>query len=434
MRNDFLYKILIISSIIGYWIRVPKFNQIYLFHIVFTMFLITGIIKQLKPGNKVIVNSISLKYVLFLLTWYLYIVMSYFWSESTRHYFQYLIIYTIMLAFTITIIFYNYKLKNIDTTFRILESMFIIVIIIGLMESFEIYRLPFSPYSDGNIGIFNENIIMYLKTVPTVFFHNTNNLATYLIISISFLISYIIYEKRKHVKYRLIILFFISIIVLLFTNSRANFIGLAISILTAVFVDNKKRFKKIIIIISIVCIIGLGLSIYNEHLPLQIQQMTSIFTDLLLGKTKEDGSIGIRVIYIKAIIEMSKIKIFGLGAGNVQNFLEKLNLSRTINPHNWWLEILADFGLVFFMLYILFYINLILKLYIKIRSKYTDTHTKKYATGCFIALTSFIVSSTSPSTVVYFIPHWLLIGISISIISLPRENEKVINLETVNIK
>jgi len=92
------------------------------------------------------------------------------------------------------------------------------------------------------------------------------------------------------------------------------------------------------------------------------------------------------------------------------------NTKGFINSHNWWLEILVNYGIIIFTGYIIFYFSLILKLgkiyYRKISSK-----KKTICEGLLISLVGFSFASLGPGSIMAFKPHWLLFAFSLSFLN-----------------
>jgi len=425
IKENLIYRLLLISSIIGYWIHIPGFNKVYFFHIMLAIYIVNEILKYMFNDKTIIVNSYSLKYISFLTIWYLYIIASYFWSNSFSLYLKFALIYTLMLIFTISIIQFNSNISKLKCSFEALGFIFIVVIAIGLLEAFGIFRLPNSPYARDLSGLYREDAIAILKSTPTVFFGNPNDLGTYLSLSMSFLLPLISFENNGRKKRMLVVVLILSLIVLVFTNSRANLLAFFLAYFSFLIITNKKIFKNILIILLVVSLILTIIIIFQDKLPYQLKNITSIFKILGNLEKKTDNSINVRLFIVEQTIGVSKDNVWGLGVGNMRHYLGTMDNSRIIDPHNWWMELLSEFGLFMFVFYLIFYVSMIVKLFFIVKDKSTNIKLKKYGAGSFIGLITLIIASTSPSSIVYFMPHWILIGLSISIISIySKEKER----------
>jgi len=81
-----------------------------------------------------------------------------------------------------------------------------------------------------------------------------------------------------------------------------------------------------------------------------------------------------------------------------------------LNVHNWWLEIAANYGVVIFALYVYFYIRLCREL-IRALRRSDDREAKATGNALLAAWIGFSVGCLSSSSLMPFIPHWLLCGI-----------------------
>lgn len=430
-----LYNLLIISTILGYYIHLPGAKGIYLFHVIFSLYIMRLVLKTLKRGS-IGLNTKGLRnYYLFFLVWSIHIFVSIIWIESLEYYLQYLVIYYLMFILMFITVAENSTLSELRSSVNILSKMYLLTIFIGVLEFSTSFRLPGSPYTRDYSGIFGQHVINYIQTVPTAFFHNPNNFGTFITLGVAFLVSYLFYSNRTIVRLKYMILIVVSIIVLIFTDSRANYFAVILIFLSMILIylfknnviKNIKLSYKLLLmgVLAIALIFVLSRSSFN--LPQQVDQMVGIFEwALSLDFTEGGGSITARTTIALDIIRLIAEKPFGVGTGNVQFYLETYGThSRIINPHNWWLELVADFGIFFLVIYVFFYISLIKQLFLYvIRKNNNDYDLQKIALGCLLAQISFIIGSVSPSSVVYFMPYWVLNGLSLATISAIRRGSK----------
>lgn len=109
---------------------------------------------------------------------------------------------------------------------------------------------------------------------------------------------------------------------------------------------------------------------------------------------------------------------FGVGAGNLYNWLAERSIYyigdlRFI--HNWYIEVLVTFGVVFFILYMIFHGRILHKLY---SHKYRTSSLK---TSFFLSFLCFSVVSISSSSNVYSEWVWMyLVVVSLYTLSLDK--------------
>ena len=161
----------------------------------------------------------------------------------------------------------------------------------------------------------------------------------------------------------------------------------------------------------------------NDYLNSRVKSALYTIDSILSKKyTLDTGgdSLSIRMTILKKITSppSSFDFLFGFGVGNSRDYLKKQNIPhQIIDPHNWWLEILGEFGFIFFLCYLVFFFSLlrVLRRIIKRKKQRLATYA---ASSCFFSLLAFVVSSMGPSSVAYFFPHWILIALSLITINL----------------
>lgn len=430
-----LYSLLLISTIVGHVIHVPGFSKAYLFHVVLAIYLLTQMVafakKDDQPRNGAVNISSSLKkYLVFFGTFYLYILASGIWASSKKIYLMFLIIYSLMFILMLIIILENKEMTEFVHTVKILGMMFSLMIGIGTLEYLTSFRLSNSTFIQDYSGPLNDEIRAYFESVPTAFFSNPNNLATFITFGIAFIVPAFIYTKGRKHRIGLGLLMVASTLVLVYTDSRANYVALALILIFMTLIvllrNGPKANLKFLTIAAttftvFIGAVALGIS-QLETMPKQIEELIATMK-LALSFNSGGEIIGVRGVLAKEIIEAVKLHPFGLGAGNNQNYLNSYGVTGIINPHNWWLELMADFGVIVLLAFIIFYIRILYQLF-KFSVKKTPVSPFEIcAMGCFLAQASFLISSTSPSTVAYFMPYWILNGLSLALINIAKLNE-----------
>lgn len=163
--------------------------------------------------------------------------------------------------------------------------------------------------------------------------------------------------KIKNAKLYIIIIYGLSIFGILNVQSRGSLLTLSSFIILDTFVSNKlwrnRRFVKLFYVI----LLGLGLSIpyiytrmYNAGLQFDIP-----FT----GKTLYTGREIIWNNFYHELSNNSMALIFGLGSN------AELWSGRTLNLHNNYLGVIANFGVIGFVLYYVFWFSQIYSLFKK---------------------------------------------------------------------
>lgn len=109
---------------------------------------------------------------------------------------------------------------------------------------------------------------------------------------------------------------------------------------------------------------------------------------------------------------------FGVGAGNAEYWMENFALYDTfgiLNPHNWWLEILINYGVFIFTGYLLFFLSLVRRLWQAYKT--TDGADRMIAEALLLSLVGFSIASISSSSIMAFTPQWLLFAFALAFLN-----------------
>lgn len=428
LKPKFIYYMLLIASITGPWTVLPSNNKVYAFHIlmaIYTSFIIGTNLKKSKLKILDYGEDVKVKrYCIFLIIWWIFIAITYLWSSSLKDYLNYLIIYTMMFYYVFIIIFNNDNVENLNRTMYFISACFIISIIIGLLESRTNFRLWGSPYVRGGFPQHNKDQYNLLMKFPTAFFGNPNDFATFILFGISFLMSFILYSERNIKYYVLLIL---SLLVLYFSNSRANFLSVLLVFVVFVFLKLKPYLKlkikvtkntwRIVCTVLILLVLIVISVLYIKGNSFIRMLVTFDFSDSSSYSTRY------RAVLISDALHILRNNPFGVGAGNTAYHLGVIQGTGNLSLHNGILELGVDFGIPILISYLVFYVSIIVQLYKCIDNKSTNKDLKIISTGCFLSLLGFVIGVISPSGIVYFIPHWFIIGISLAVINVSRKYE-----------
>lgn len=135
------------------------------------------------------------------------------------------------------------------------------------------------------------------------------------------------------------------------------------------------------------------------------------------------GSVNVRATLIVDVLEgvIKDKNYLGFGLGNTADYYRKLNnTGGIVDSHNWWIEILGDFGVIGLVLFLAFYASLFIKKAILLKKD--NVENKKYYILGILLIVSTSVLVFGPSSVYAFIPFWLVNSLAVSIISF-KDNE-----------
>jgi teichuronic acid biosynthesis protein TuaE len=307
-------------------------------------------------------------------------------------------------------IYYFRKIEDLQKVQWIWFGVFSTLIILGFWEHLSGQHLIMSKFYLST----NENIMF----IPTGVFHNENDYATFLVLGIPFAIS--LFRNKEKILFRFLGMETVAgaIYLIVVTGSRANILAVLLELaIFLLLIDKKQRIKLIFTLL--ICLVILFIL-----LPDSIQGFfPKIFreTSSMVSQTKlNSGSIFQRVNLIRNGIYFLFSKAgFGVGAGNFEYYMGNFAIYDTegiINPHNWWLEVLVNYGIFVFIGYIIFYLRIIWNLR-KIYYKKISEDEKIICEGLLVSVIGFFFASLSPSSIMAFRPQWLLFAFALAFLN-----------------
>ncbi|MFC0236522.1 O-antigen ligase family protein [Fictibacillus phosphorivorans] len=296
---------------------------------------------------------------------------------------------------------------------KILYIIFVLDIFFSFLESVTSFRLPISPFSQyvtffGRENSLNDIAFNGVITYPTGFHWNPNNLATTLAIIFPFFLII-----KKHIsKYMVLSVIFLIIVS---TSSRANMISVVIIFLIYLIWYKKRLFLKLcpLFLLLLILINFQPLKVDNIYINSFYDSINSIKEDF--NNSNEINSISVRKQLIEdAIAIFIETKGIGIGGGGTKAIDGSLGTGAAL--HNFWLEILVESGIVFFLIFVFWYLTVMIKLYIVAKNS-KNTLLINYSTSCLLSLIGFIFGAVSVSSAIYLLPMWILFGFSIATIN-----------------
>lgn len=376
---------------------------------------------------KIIKGTITIKqvnyrnnkyFIIFMLLLLLYSIASIFWARDIGGWMNYNIyLYIATSIFLVS----NYVFNTVDDFIDIFKYISLISIIHNIIGWINITTKHYIFSSSPLIPDFLE------KGNPLSLFNNTNDFATFLVFSIFVNIIIVMIEKRKWARVFYSVNILSSLILIYETMSRANYLALLLGIMAYILLISNKKNLLYFFGVSF-CVLALVLYM--------IPTVNITVNNVLFGKVFNFGD-EIRVNLIKnAFLFLNESKGFGIGAGNIAHYLQNYSTYYTNNInslHNWWLDILVNYGVVFFISYIIFYIKMIIKLN-KIRLAHHSNLFLKYTSISFISiLFAYTIGSTSSSSNFPIIWIWVFFSIITSFLNIETSDQtvSVLNLNQV---
>ncbi|MEC1177742.1 hypothetical protein P9B03_04535 [Metasolibacillus meyeri] len=394
MKNNIKF-IFILSIFIGPYL---SFGPLYIFHIVMVL-MIGLILLEIIKDNKINMGYLNKWYMTLPLIGIPWMLFTGFWSGSILHTLTYLIYFTIGLLIIYSMNYQNSLKRDLLNYVKYIKKILWIILPISFMEIFMNFRLPFSA-SEYTVW----------QSEPTVFWGNPNNFATVL----NLILPFILFSKNKF-KW---LIGLVILVVIYYTNSRLNIIAYLIIIALYFLYENK---KKIVYFISIGAFSFCILYTLIEKFRLMIKEVMTEFIGIIetiveFVTMSNDlhvfDSSGVRQnLMLHGIEGLVNSNLLGVGAG-ASPLLHIIWLGEEGAMHNFWLEILVEQGVMFFIFFIIWYSYLIFKNYKLYRINKTQPQNR-IAGAISISLIGFIIGALSPSSTIYMLPMWLMFSLAL---------------------
>lgn len=414
-----LFYIMLFSSFFGSFLSVPKFQSLFVFRIIFYILVCLFILNVLK--SQIIRFDVTLKkYYMFLLMWLLISYISIAWVDDIELFFKYNYFLTKNVILIFMTVYFMTDLDRLNKSFKIIFTVFFINIVIALFEIFTGWHLKEIPiyYIDT-----------WVKNAPFTFFQNINDAATYFVLYLPLSLT-VLYKNQKS-KFLFGLVYIISTVIVFSTSSRLNYLVLLIQLVALFyFLTDKSKYKllkRLLISSLLVIVLFIFINIYVLDGGYTDNQILNEILSLKGVLIDETGSLFIRRRLVNESLKVLYESAFlGVGAGNIEFSIKNRNIAElagTETLHNWWLELIGNYGIVIFVFFIIFYLKILIDLW-KIINRTKLYRLKIYSFSAFVSLISFSLSSMSSSSIIQLRYVWILFGLGLSIIKLGNNEHR----------
>lgn len=439
-----LFHLMVVCAVLGPTLGVtllPGFRMTG-FRVVLFLLVAGLIIRRIRHHSPELSPLVPVRrYVAFFACWAIYGWVSLTWAGHLESGLKYSSFLVMMLLLCLSFPYFIHSSGSIRRSSRILFGVFFVLVIFGLVESLTMWHLPVSRY-------FGEN-----QPYPTSFFTNQNDFATAITLGLPFLVTalYMIPMRRwnKGVVYATGV---IALVCLLMTGSRSNsgfalpLAGLVWGLLIPFTVERWKLNRTHLLkgagllLLAILLVHQLTSILLSQHSRDKLGSTLGVFQDLQGWDFREGGeeklkqaASGDQSIHTrKALIAnglrlLHQSRYLGVGAGNIEYYMQGMPGVDKTNIHNWWAEVLVNFGVVIFIPYMALYFLLLYRLWRLARvkgPKLPSPWIRWGAVSSLIALIGYFFGGMSPSTAIHFTPMWVVLGFALAVVAAgSRERE-----------
>lgn len=365
----------------------------------FFIFLIYNTIKN----KKIYLNKARSRVYFFLVFWVSYSLFTLVWAKSMQmvllntHYVS-LFLFTFVI-FTQSVSnkrLYRYFYYCIIGTYFLYQA-------IALWELTTLNHLPTASASVKDA----------ISFVPFGPFYNRNDMAAILLMLSPIILSQVHISKNLVFKTIGWLSFIFLFVITTLAGARISllFLGAEFFIYLIFFTSFKSKIFSLIFLIFLILAIKSSYPKEFEFFTLFLKnQFESIQTET---ESIRAGSIKIRKALIYESIDLIyESKFIGVGAGNYIDETKPIRSKNThgvLIPHNFLLELLTEYGLVLFLMFIYIFIRWFIDLYIIFRREKGNDRIKTL--GMLISLIFFIPASVLPSSIIKYSFYWIMFAL-----------------------
>lgn len=345
---------------------------------------------HIRQGNYCL-KSLNLKSIMFMLIWFLYSLLTVFWCKdlaSWQHgeYFIFIGMWT-MIFFDMS------DLKEKDFI-DILKCVQLVMVIHNFLGWYEVVTHKYLFATEERVTVFRNAGKYYPVSTMT----NQNDFIMVLIFGICLSILFLVTSKKCYFKIFNFLLLLSNIVLGILTDSRLGIVGIVIALTCFAVFLLPRKYKRHILGAGIV-LAALSIIVF-PHLYLKIPEVLADIEglDFTNPSTNSDA---VRLNLIKnGLVYLKETYGFGVGTGNADYWLQMepvYNVRGFTNMHNWWAEILTNFGIIIFLLYIAFFFSLLYSLYRKYKIS-SSFYMKMISIVMVAFMVAFIITSMSSSS------------------------------------
>lgn len=284
--------------------------------------------------------------LLFFTLCFFYALISLFWTSDINEAYKEIFYYLIHVSLFFYIVFLSAKANSPCNS--IIYGWFITFLFSAVIAIYEIvsdYHLPMNIYESAQLLNSGGNVIH--KQYASVTFGNYNGYVTFLCCVLPFLFAYILSRvKVRHLLFGLLAFLLISYI-LLINASRGGLLSLLICFSIFLFQFRKTNIKHkqvvFLILISLICYV---IYTYSDVIFLQIISRFVESEAIVNDNSRTE-------LIERALLLFYNSYFCGTGIGSIQASMEAITSGITL-PHNLFLEVLVQYGMVIFLCFLSF--------------------------------------------------------------------------------
>lgn len=356
--------------------------------------------------------------LLFFAFWLVYAILSLGWAPSKGAGVRDVVFLFMGASLVLFSTYYLRGVPDLRTWHRIWVGVLCAFVVLGLWEHVTGQHLPVSAF-------FGESRARFMFR-PTGVFFNPNDFATFLALSIPFGVSVLRYGRRMAPRLVACGAGAVAFYLIVVTGSRANMLAVLLEVaFLGLFLTGFWQ-KVGVAMMGGIC--GAILLFYTAG-PVSsfFSEVSGELGSIYTQAKQESGSIAIRANLARnGLLFLHSTGGIGVGAGNSEYWMAhfaEYDTAGILNPHNWWLEVLMEYGVLVFVGYVALYVGLIRGLWRAWRASHDRVH-RMVAEALLLSMVGFAVAGVSSSSIMAFKPQWLLFAFAIGFVGYHRAGEE----------
>lgn len=409
---SFYYALVIFSSMVGDVLPQINLGVAHLSLFRALMLLSPLVYLYYLKGKSLSIHRISMQKnnscsLIFMVIWFVYSSISLIWVHDINRWLKHEFFLFIGCFFMLLFEFSDLKQKDY---IRIFLGAFWGVVINNFIGWYELFFHKYLFASAEEVAFMFD-----FKTFYAIAgFGNLNEYSFFMVFGV--FIAFYIFDTadNKLLKYFAGVMAVSSGAHVLVSRSRGCGIGLVLGVMILFYFRYSLK-KKMMLVLQLLLLGVLLMTAFPDAAFSVIQKIIGQFSFSV--NTSQMNSEAVRINLIKnGFLFLRDTFAFGVGGGNTEYWQKNFAIYNTreiINMHNWWMEILVNYGVGFFSFYLLIYIKMIFSFYKGVK-KNVNSVNKKLAImflSCFVA---FIMAGISSSSVFGIEWLWIFWALAIS--------------------
>ena len=382
-KNSVIYICVFLACLVPRYIATFKVHLFlnFSYYALFVLAISFFFIKRIRISTKIEVSYFWI--------WLLFIVLS-VWRAENISLWGYYVYYIVIALLFQQVLQSSYDEETYDYVVKGLTDALFLHLLMG------IYEITTHRYLFGT-----GNVIRRLYGhVAIGMFHNLNDYATFVTTMIPFCLYRFIASKKPIEKLYSLFLTVTSFYLVIISESRGVIYTLIVFLFVGLFLFARKSKRNRLIVICVLVLSGTLLLTNVGGIRSSLYLLLN--NNALNLSTNNDIA---RMNLIKnGLYFLKQTYGFGVGAGNLNTWLATKSIYRVGDlsyMHNWYVEVLSTFGVLFFIIYVYFHTKVAYKLG---SSKYGKNPLKHCI---FLSFVCFSIVSVSSSSNIYSEWVWM---------------------------